>query len=71
MIQAKQVVGETASPAKKILLNTLISTLPGLSLFILLPSALFSQVENSWTYLDSVYYAFINMIPITTSKLGC
>ena len=33
-------------------------------MFILLPSVLFCQIENSWTYLDSVYYAFINMTHI-------
>ena len=45
-------------------MNALISTVPGMIMFILLPSVLFCQIENSWTYLDSVYYAFINMTHI-------
>ena len=57
-------MGGTTSPGKKILLNVLISTLPGICMFILLPSALFCQVENSWSYLDSLYYAFVNITHI-------
>jgi len=56
--KTKQIVGE------KILLNVLIAGVPGIAIFILLPSALFWQVEANWTYLDSVYYAFINMTHI-------
>ena len=43
-------------------MTTLISTEPGIAMFILLPSALFCHIEDNWTYLDGVYYAFVNIV---------
>ena len=54
---------------KRVLLITLLSTIPGIIIIILLPSALFWQLENDWTYLDSVYYAFFNMTHIGFGNL--
>ena len=62
--QAKLIVGETTKTGKRIFFNMLICTVPGIGMFILLPSALLCLVENDWTYQDSVYYAFINMTHI-------
>ena len=36
----------------------------GISIFILLPSAIFYHTEIGWTYLDSVYYAVISLSTI-------
>ena len=67
--QAKLIVGETTKAGKRILFNMLICTVPGIGMFILLPSALLCLVESDWTYQDSVYYAFINMTHIGFGNL--
>ena len=73
IIQVKQLVGEKIGASKRILLDTLLITLictvPGISLLILLPSAIFWLVENNWTYLDCIYYAFFNMTHIGFGNL--
>ena len=61
-MQAKELVGENGSKGKRILMTTLISTVPGICIFILLPSVLFCHIEDNWTYLDGVYYAFVNIV---------
>jgi hypothetical protein len=40
---------------------------PGSVIFILAPAGIFCLIERNWTYLDSVYYAFITL---TTIGLG-
>ncbi len=37
---------------------------PGIAIFILLPSVAFYLIEDGWTYLDSVYFAFITLATI-------
>ena len=36
----------------------------GIVIFIMIPSAVFYHIEVDWTYLDSVYYAFISLATI-------
>ena len=36
----------------------------GIFIFIILPSVLFYYVEDNWTYLDCVYYAFVSLTTI-------
>ncbi len=38
--------------------------LVGTVVFILIPAAVFTTIEDSWTYLDSVYFAFITLTTI-------
>ena len=37
---------------------------PGITTFIILPSAVFYFVESGWSYLDCVYYAFVSLTTI-------
>ena len=63
-----QIIGSQKLTRKKMILdNTFICVVPGIGIFVLLPSALFYHVEPGWTYLDSVYYASVS---ITTIGLG-
>ena len=49
----------------KILLNLFSLAVPGLTVFIIIPSAIFYYVEEGrWTYLDSMYYAFVSLTTI-------
>ena len=36
----------------------------GILVFIVIPSAIFYHIERDWTYLDSVYYAFISLATV-------
>ena len=38
--------------------------MPGISIFIVLPSVVFYLVEGNWTYIDSVYYTFGSLATI-------
>ena len=38
--------------------------MPGISIFIVLPSVVFYLVEGNWTYIDSVYYTFASLATI-------
>lgn len=64
IFQFEQLKGEQKRTGKKILLNVLIYMVPGITFFLLLPSVLFQYIETNWTYLDSVYYAFISLATI-------
>ena len=55
---------------RRILLNALSLTVPGITVFIILPSTVFYYVEDSWTYLDSIYYAFVSLTTIGYGDLG-
>ena len=49
---------------KKFLVNTFIYVVPGIGIFVLLPSVLFYLVEPGWTFLDSLYYASVSLSTI-------
>ena len=67
-LQMAQLMGsQKLSRRNNILMNTLICVVPGIGIFVLLPSALFYIVEPDWTYLDSVYYASVS---ITSTGFG-
>ena len=38
--------------------------MPGIIIFIVLPSVVFYLVEGNWTYVDSVYYTFVSLATI-------
>ena len=49
---------------KGALFKVLFLAAPGITLFIILPSAVFYFVESGWSYLDCVYYAFVSLTTI-------
>ena len=50
-------------------MNTFICLVPGIGIFVLMPSVLFCLVEPGWTYLDSVYYTSISLSTIGLGDL--
>ena len=48
--QAKLFVGDTSSGVRRVLISILICTVPGIGMFIMLPSALLGLIESNWTY---------------------
>ena len=55
----------SSSGGGRILLNLFSLAVPGLTVFIIIPSAIFYYVEEGrWTYLDSMYYAFVSLTTI-------
>jgi hypothetical protein len=72
--QLKGEEGEKKRTGKKIFLNVIIYMVPGVAVFILLPSVAFYLIEDQWDYLDSVYFAFISLATIGFGDLvagGC
>ena len=57
-------VNSDSRRCRRILLNALRFAVPGIGVFILLPSTVFYYVESGWTYLDCVYYAFVSLTTI-------
>ena len=50
--------------ACQLLVDLCILLIPGVLVFLLLPAVIFLLIEDNWTYIDSVYYAFITLTTI-------
>ena len=59
-----QLLGRSRSKCKRILQHIFLIILPGISIFIVLPSVVFYLVEGDWTYVDSIYYTFASLATI-------
>ena len=59
-----QLLGRSRSKCKRILQHIFLIIMPGISIFIVLPSVVFYLVEGNWTYIDSVYYTFASLATI-------
>nr|XP_053630495.1 potassium channel subfamily K member 10-like [Cherax quadricarinatus] len=44
--------------------DTLLYLVPGMVVFLLVPSAVFAYVEEDWDYLDALYFSFITLTTI-------
>ena len=38
--------------------------LPGFFVFMVVPAVIFWYIEDSWTYLDSIYFTFVALLTI-------
>ena len=59
-----QISSEKQNSKKFIALATVIYILVGFVVFIFLPAVVFCYLEEDWSYLTSVYYAFITLTTI-------
>ena len=62
--QVMQFKGRQRSKRRRILEHIFLIIMPGISIFIVLPSVVFYLVEGNWTYIDSVYYTFASLATI-------
>ncbi|XP_045592895.2 potassium channel subfamily K member 2 isoform X1 [Procambarus clarkii] len=48
----------------KVAADTLLYMVPGMVVFLIVPAAVLTQVEEDWSYLDAFYFAFITLTTI-------
>ena len=62
--QVLHLQGIYKNKCKVIFQYNLLILVPGICIFIMLPSIVFYLVEGNWTYIDSMYYAFVSLTTI-------